>query len=89
MADEQAKQMPPTANSPTPWEDLPDAEKIERLRMVLKGQGNTLADLNQKAAILSSHRHGQDGEVLIPIHGGLSGGPMGGLAGGKEDRPWI
>ena len=88
MADEQAKQMPPTANSPTPWEDLPDAEKIERLRMVIKGQGDHIRDLSQKLAILSIHRHGQDGEVLVPIHGGTGMSPA---TAGKiaSDRPWI
>jgi len=53
-----------------PWSEITDAEKVERLRTVIKrGQevaGRTYEKQQDIADTLETHRHGADGTVLVP-----------------------
>ena len=53
-----------------PWSEITDAEKVERLRTVIK-QGQEVAGRTHEKQqdiedTLETHRHGVDGTVLVP-----------------------
>lgn len=51
--------------APKPWEDLTDAERIERLREQVKQYQHQLYAINKLFQLLKSHDHEQDGRVFF------------------------
>ena len=49
------------------WDELTDAEKIERMRGIVKHLRSQVDYLQQKTHALEEHRHGDGGELLRPF----------------------
>lgn len=53
-----------------PWAEITDAERVQRLREVIKCDQASVAALRREVAelrdILMRHRHGSDNELLVP-----------------------
>lgn len=65
------------AAGPEPWDALvlsdgalthPDlAARLERLRLVVRGQDRQLAELRHIANTFMRHQHGADGRLVVPV----------------------
>lgn len=65
------------------FDDLTDTEKIERLRRELQSANSTMKALVVQLHSLLSHRHGDNGELLVPLHAGPFGYPFGCVTSGS------
>ena len=75
-----------------PWCDITDAEKVERLRMLLKRTQETIGRLEERLYeseyIVNQHQHGADGTVLVRA-GRDCGRPMCGAEQCQPDKEWF
>lgn len=55
------------------WDQLDLAEKVERLREHLRTDNHLRQEMYRLLLQLTYHRHGEDGKVLVELHGGLVG----------------
>ena len=63
------------------WNDLDDAQKIERMRLEVKSMQRRIAELLDTVFLLRDHGHDAQGRVVVPIHAHrspASGGRIGG-----------
>lgn len=70
------------------WKDLADSEKIERMHDVVKQQGREIDRYRAELSRLRSHRHADNGDLLIPIHFSDSGNMPESQA-NPEGGPWF
>ena len=78
-----------------PWEEIADAERIERLRYIIKQEQKQTGKLRQEISelrdLICRHRHGDDHEVLVSAsmvnRGGLHGGCC--ESAGPNHKPWF
>ena len=54
------------------WDEMTDAQKIQKLREVVIWMGRDLQDARETIATMSRHQHAQDGTLLAPIPLSLS-----------------
>lgn len=64
------------AANATPWANLPDAAKIERVRLVAARHDRALAELRYFVGELLRHQHDAHGAMVAPlrIQGAIEGG---------------
>ena len=60
---------------PGAWDKLSIDEKIERMRSVVKSQGEYISALEADVNRLKAHQHNPHGDVLIPLQ--ANWGPRG------------
>lgn len=56
------------------WDEMTDAEKMERLRDCLRSKDMAIRELREQVSMLLGHLHGPNGELLTRLYGGLSSG---------------
>lgn len=74
------------AASAKPFAELTADERVERLRLVVRGQDRQLAELRAICHTLMRHQHGADGRMVVPVVFG------GGTDGGQDPDPakaWL
>jgi len=52
---------------PKPWAECTDSEKIDRLRNELDGWRRVCAELRERLQLFETHRHGDDGKLLVSL----------------------
>ena len=69
-----------------PWSEITDAERIERLREIVKGMSRSAEHGNRKLCrvedTVNKHQHGPAGEVLTPAQ--RHDNYLGGICSGSE-----
>jgi hypothetical protein len=58
-----------------PWQELPDAQKIERMREIVKRLMRQVERLERNARVLRRHSHNATGEVVVSFGDHYDGEP--------------